>query len=148
MPAAPIFQEDLINRYDKPGPRYTSYPPATEFHDRIDEGDYRSWARQSNEEPIPKPLSLYFHIPFCSSICYYCACNKIVTREPGTSRRASICKTKSYVRIRQTGQYTSVCERCQFGRLALSARARRCRQAGEGVRLCPATGHRRRADRP
>jgi oxygen-independent coproporphyrinogen-3 oxidase len=81
MSQAPLFQEDLINRYDKPGPRYTSYPPATEFHDRISESDYREWARQSNEEPIPKPLSLYFHIPFCSSICYYCACNKIITKK-------------------------------------------------------------------
>jgi len=75
-----LFQEDLINRYDRPGPRYTSYPPATEFHDGITEADYRDWARQSNEEPIPKPLSLYFHIPFCSSICYYCACNKVITK--------------------------------------------------------------------
>ena len=75
-----LFHEDLINRYDRPGPRYTSYPPATEFHDGITEQDYRQWARQSNEEPIPKPLSLYFHIPFCSSICYYCACNKVITK--------------------------------------------------------------------
>ena len=75
-----LFHEDLINRYDRPGPRYTSYPPATEFHDGITEDDYREWARQSNEEPIPKPLSLYFHIPFCSSICYYCACNKVITK--------------------------------------------------------------------
>ena len=75
-----LFQEDLIHRYDKPGPRYTSYPPATEFHDGIGESEYRAWALQSNEEPIPKPLSLYFHIPFCSSICYYCACNKVITK--------------------------------------------------------------------
>ena len=74
------FHEELIQRYDKPGPRYTSYPPATEFYDAISETDYRSWARQSNEELIPKPLSLYFHIPFCSSICYYCACNKLITK--------------------------------------------------------------------
>ncbi len=80
MSKAPLFQEELINRYDKPGPRYTSYPPATEFHDGIDEQDYREWARLSNEELIPKPLSLYFHIPFCSSICYYCACNKVITK--------------------------------------------------------------------
>jgi len=75
-----LFHEDLITRYDKPGPRYTSYPPATEFNDGISEVDYRDWALQSNEEPIPKPLSLYFHIPFCSSICYYCACNKVITK--------------------------------------------------------------------
>jgi oxygen-independent coproporphyrinogen-3 oxidase len=81
MARAPLFQEDLINRYDRPGPRYTSYPPATEFHDQISEHDYRDWARSSNEEPIPKPLSLYFHIPFCSSICYYCACNKVITKK-------------------------------------------------------------------
>ncbi|MDJ0779744.1 MAG: oxygen-independent coproporphyrinogen III oxidase [Gammaproteobacteria bacterium] len=76
----PVFKEELINRYDSPGPRYTSYPPTTEFHDRIGEREFREWARQSNEELIPKPLSLYFHIPFCSSLCYYCACSKIVTR--------------------------------------------------------------------
>ena len=80
MPTPPQFREDLITRYDKPGPRYTSYPPATEFHDRIGESDYRQWALQSNEELIPRPLSLYFHIPFCSSICYYCACNKVITK--------------------------------------------------------------------
>jgi oxygen-independent coproporphyrinogen-3 oxidase len=81
MPRPLLIQDDLISRYDKPGPRYTSYPPATEFHDRISESDYRDWARLSNEEPIPKPLSLYFHIPFCSSICYYCARNKVITRD-------------------------------------------------------------------
>jgi oxygen-independent coproporphyrinogen-3 oxidase len=80
MTISSLFQEDLITRYDRPGPRYTSYPPATEFHDAITESNYRDWARQSNEEPIPKPLSLYFHIPFCSSICYYCACNKVITK--------------------------------------------------------------------
>jgi len=80
MSRTPQIQEGLINRYDKPGPRYTSYPPATEFHDKISESDFRDWARASNEELIPKPLSLYFHIPFCSSICYYCACNKVITK--------------------------------------------------------------------
>lgn len=78
MPCPPLIEDDLINRYDKPGPHYTSYPPVTQFHDRISESDYRDWARLSNEEPIPKPLSLYFHIPFCSSICHYCGGNKMV----------------------------------------------------------------------
>ena len=80
MARPPLFQPDLIERYDGPGPRYTSYPPATEFDDRVGESEYCEWARHSNEELIPKPLSLYFHIPFCSSICYYCACNKVITR--------------------------------------------------------------------
>jgi len=82
MPIPPPFREDLIARYDKPGPRYTSYPPATVFDERITEFDYREWARISNEELIPRPLSLYVHIPFCSSICFYCGCNKVVTKRP------------------------------------------------------------------
>ena len=79
MTKAPLLQEDLIKRYDRPGPRYSSYPPAAEFHDRIGERNFREWARASNEELIPKPLSLYFHIPFCSSICYFGACSGIET---------------------------------------------------------------------
>ncbi len=75
-----IFDSELIARYDRPGPRYTSYPPATQFSDRINASSYESWSRDSNEEPIPRPLSLYFHIPFCNTICYYCACNKIITK--------------------------------------------------------------------
>jgi len=75
-----IFNTELIKRYDRPGPRYTSYPPATQFSDQISAADYRSWSRDSNEEPIPRPLSLYFHIPFCNTICYYCACNKVITK--------------------------------------------------------------------
>lgn len=80
MPTSPPFREALIDRYDRSGLRYASYPPAREFDEGIGESDYRDWARQSNEELIPRPLSLYFHIPFCSSICHYCACNKDNTR--------------------------------------------------------------------
>lgn len=75
-----IFDKALIKRYDKAGPRYTSYPPATQFTKDINHEDYRRWAKASNEELIPLPLSLYCHIPFCNSICFYCACNKIVTK--------------------------------------------------------------------
>jgi len=75
-----IFDSELIERYDRPGPRYTSYPPATQFSDEIDASDYLHWSRDSNEEPIPRPLSLYLHIPFCNTICYYCACNKVITK--------------------------------------------------------------------
>ncbi len=77
------FNADLIRRYDTAGPRYTSYPTALQFHERFGEAQYRSFARASNEAPTPRPLSLYFHIPFCATVCYYCACNKIVTKNRG-----------------------------------------------------------------
>ncbi len=73
------FDPDLIRRYDIAGPRYTSYPTAVSFKD-FSAADYISQARQSNEDLIPLPLSLYFHIPFCATVCFYCACNKIVTK--------------------------------------------------------------------
>jgi oxygen-independent coproporphyrinogen-3 oxidase len=75
-----MLNPDLVRRYDRSGPRYTSYPPATAFHTGFGEADYRAAARMGNRRQPPKPLSLYFHIPFCSTVCYYCACNKIVTR--------------------------------------------------------------------
>lgn len=78
MPKPLLFQEDLIDLYDHQGPRYSSYPPSTEFRQTITESHFREWARSSNEELIPRPLSLYFHIPFCSSICHFCACNKVI----------------------------------------------------------------------
>ncbi len=73
------FDPDLIRRYDKSGPRYTSYPTAVQFHAGFTEADYRAWAQRSNE--TPRPLSLYFHLPFCDTVCFYCACNKVVTKD-------------------------------------------------------------------
>jgi oxygen-independent coproporphyrinogen-3 oxidase len=71
------FDLPLINRYDKAGPRYTSYPTALELHDGFSELDYRQHIAKSNA--AGGPLSLYVHIPFCDTVCFYCACNKIVT---------------------------------------------------------------------
>ena len=76
-----VFDVDLIRRYDRSGPRYTSYPTVAQFHTDISEDDYRLWAQHSNEDPIPRPLSIYIHIPFCDTVCFYCACNKIVTKD-------------------------------------------------------------------
>lgn len=77
---APIrFDADLIRRYDRSGPRYTSYPTAIQFQDTYGPDDYRRNAEISNGSE--RALSLYFHLPFCSTICYYCACNKVVTRD-------------------------------------------------------------------
>ncbi|MBT8082182.1 MAG: oxygen-independent coproporphyrinogen III oxidase [Gammaproteobacteria bacterium] len=72
------FDQDLIVRYGGRGPRYTSYPTALQFTDTLTADDYREAAKKSNDSDVP--LSLYVHIPFCHSLCYYCGCNKIVTR--------------------------------------------------------------------
>jgi oxygen-independent coproporphyrinogen-3 oxidase len=71
------FDNDLIVRYGGRGPRYTSYPTALQFSESITASDYEQQALASNESDVP--LSLYVHIPFCHSLCYYCGCNKIVT---------------------------------------------------------------------
>ncbi|MEW7977734.1 MAG: oxygen-independent coproporphyrinogen III oxidase [Candidatus Sedimenticola endophacoides] len=76
-----VFDLDLINKYDYSGPRYTSYPTAPQFHDGFGEEQYRAAALSSNEGG--GPLSLYFHIPFCDTVCFYCACNKIATKDRG-----------------------------------------------------------------
>jgi oxygen-independent coproporphyrinogen-3 oxidase len=71
------FDTDLIVRYGGRGPRYTSYPTALQFSDSITAEDYKRHSLASNNSNVP--LSLYVHIPFCHSLCYYCGCNKIVT---------------------------------------------------------------------
>ncbi len=78
MTQAMTFDRDLVKKYDRPGPRYTSYPTAPQFHGGFTAPAYQEAARQSNRPPA-KPLSVYIHIPFCESLCYYCACNKIIT---------------------------------------------------------------------
>ncbi len=75
-----LFDKSLISRYDKTGPRYTSYPTAVQFHEGFTENEYTDIARQTNEDFIPLSLSLYFHLPFCSTVCFYCACNKVITK--------------------------------------------------------------------
>ena len=74
------FNTDLIKRYDVAGPRYTSYPTAVQFMEGFDAEAYIRYTTGSNNELIPKPLSLYVHLPFCHSLCYYCGCMKKVTR--------------------------------------------------------------------
>ncbi len=75
------FDADLLRRYDRPGPRYTSYPTAPQFSDAFGSKDLLEVIRNSNEDPIPRALSLYVHVPFCVSPCFYCGCNRIITRD-------------------------------------------------------------------
>jgi oxygen-independent coproporphyrinogen III oxidase len=72
------FDRDLLARYDVAAPRYTSYPTAASFGPYT-EREYRDWVEIGNGDPFPRPLSLYVHLPFCATVCFYCACNRIVT---------------------------------------------------------------------
>jgi len=72
------WNSELIKRYDLAGPRYTSYPTAPQFRDTFSEKALLKAIAQSND--LSRPLSLYFHIPFCDTLCYYCGCNKVVTQ--------------------------------------------------------------------
>ncbi len=82
MPAVEIDLE-LIRRFDHSGPRYTSYPTADRFVEAFDANAYESWLARRNVGGIVRPLALYVHLPFCSTLCFYCGCNKIVTRNRG-----------------------------------------------------------------
>ena len=77
-----VINPELLQRYDVAGPRYTSYPTADRFVEAFGEADYLQALEQRREGLSAKayPLSLYVHIPFCESLCYYCACNKIITK--------------------------------------------------------------------
>jgi oxygen-independent coproporphyrinogen-3 oxidase len=86
MYQAAIFDPDLVRRYDRPGPRYTSYPSAPLFNTNFGEPQYLEQARRSNQELIPHPLSLYVHVPYCASPCFYCGCNRVITRDPAKGR--------------------------------------------------------------
>jgi len=80
-----LFHPELLQKFDINGPRYTSYPSADRFHNDFSEQDYLGALErvaQANE-----PLSLYFHLPFCPNICYYCGCNKIITKDHGRSAK-------------------------------------------------------------
>jgi oxygen-independent coproporphyrinogen-3 oxidase len=70
-----------MRRLDRNGPRYTSYPTADRFVDAFDAHACEAWARLREADGVQRPLSLYVHIPFCNTVCFYCGCNKIVTRD-------------------------------------------------------------------
>ncbi|KDE38540.1 Coproporphyrinogen III oxidase, oxygen-independent [Nitrincola lacisaponensis] len=73
-----VWDMELINRYDLSGPRYTSYPTAVQFDPALSASELVHQGQNSADKQAP--LSLYVHIPFCAHVCYYCACNKVITR--------------------------------------------------------------------
>ena len=71
-----VWDQAILDKYNYSGPRYTSYPTALEFHEAFTVADYDMACAQYPD----RPLSLYIHIPFCHQLCYYCGCNKVITR--------------------------------------------------------------------
>ena len=80
-----LWDSEFIRRHDVAGPRYTSYPTALQFHEEFTHEDYLAAVGRSNTSRMP--LSLYVHLPFCASLCYYCACNKVITQSDEKKRR-------------------------------------------------------------
>ncbi|MDO8376336.1 MAG: radical SAM protein, partial [Aquabacterium sp.] len=79
----PVLTEAMLRRLDRPGPRYTSYPTADRFVEAFGPAEYaQALAQRASGANVggKPPLSLYIHIPFCESVCYYCACNKVITK--------------------------------------------------------------------
>ncbi|SFN25204.1 oxygen-independent coproporphyrinogen-3 oxidase [Formivibrio citricus] len=81
------FDRELIARYDGKGPRYTSYPTADRFVPGFGATDHAHALSSVAQGDAAKPLSLYFHIPFCDTVCYYCACNKVITKDRAQADR-------------------------------------------------------------
>lgn len=79
------ISETLVRRYDASGPRYTSYPTADRFRAEFNEADYIRYLQHRACDPASPPLSIYIHLPFCESLCYFCACNKIITKDHSRS---------------------------------------------------------------
>ena len=76
-----IVDSPLLRKYGGNGPRYTSYPTADRFVEAFDAKAYRHWLANRNIGGFSRPLGLYVHVPFCDTLCFYCACNKIATRD-------------------------------------------------------------------
>lgn len=89
MPAGSnlVLDTALVAKYDGYGPRYTSYPTADRFTEAFTAADYVTAIERRNAAHAAQPLSLYVHLPFCNTICFYCACNKVITKDHGRSAK-------------------------------------------------------------
>lgn len=82
-----VIDPVMIRKYDVSGPRYTSYPTADRFVEAFGEAQFNHWVGRRRIGGIGQPLSVYVHLPFCDTICFYCGCNKVVTRDHGKSAK-------------------------------------------------------------
>ena len=82
-----VIDPVLIRSYDVSGPRYTSYPTADRFVEAFGEPQLRQWLAKRNIGGISHPLAVYVHLPFCDTVCYYCGCNKVVTKDHSKSAK-------------------------------------------------------------
>jgi oxygen-independent coproporphyrinogen-3 oxidase len=82
-----VIDPELLRRFERPGPRYTSYPTADRFVEAFGPDQYRVALSNRAVGGIARPLSLYVHLPFCNTLCYYCGCNKIITKDHGRSAK-------------------------------------------------------------
>jgi len=82
-----VIDPVLIRKHDVGGPRYTSYPTADRFVEAFGEVELKQWLAKRNIGGISLPLSVYVHLPFCDTLCYYCGCNKVITRDRGKSAK-------------------------------------------------------------
>ena len=106
---------EVLRAFDMPGPRYTSYPTADRFAEAFGADAYGSALTHRSIDPAPPPLSLYVHLPFCDTVCYYCACNKVVTRNHGRVPEYIAAVTREAQMVAaQLGRVTAV-EQLHFG---------------------------------
>jgi oxygen-independent coproporphyrinogen III oxidase len=82
-----VIDPVLLRKYDVSGPRYTSYPTADRFVEAYGQTELRQWLAKRNIGGISQPLSVYVHLPFCDTLCYYCGCNKVITRDHSRSAK-------------------------------------------------------------
>lgn len=126
-----IWDSALIQKYNQSGPRYTSYPTALEFHEHYTEQDFVAATKRYPN----RPLSLYVHIPFCHQLCYFCACNKVITRhqhkadiyldylEKEIISRAQLFKNRTVTQIHWGGGTPTYLSEAQSARLMAMLKA-------------------------
>ena len=110
-----VIDPVLIRRYDVSGPRYTSYPTADRFVEAFGEAELRQWLARRGLGAAARPLSLYVHLPFCNTLCWYCACNKVVTRDRARSAQYIRYLEKEMALLAPSLQGGSTLQQLHFG---------------------------------